>query len=71
MSLLVALPWWKRKPWYPYTEVPITLTSDLGTPMTENPVDVDLVNGTLRLYFLPDPHKATLYAFEPLRSQSV
>ena len=50
----------------PLSEVPITLTSDLGTPMTQNPVDVDLVNGTLRLYFLPDPHNATLYAFEPL-----
>jgi len=49
----------------PLSEVPITLTSALGTPLTQNPFDVALVDGRLRLYFLPDQHNSTLYVIEP------
>ena len=48
----------------PLAEVPITLTSDLGVPITTNPIDVDIVDGNLRFYFLPDQHNSTLYLFE-------
>jgi hypothetical protein len=48
----------------PLAEIPLTMVSDLGTPMTQNPFDVALVNGTMRLYFLPDQHNSTLYVYE-------
>ena len=48
----------------PVAEVPITLMSELGVRITENPVDVDVVNGQLRLYWLPDQHNSTLYIYE-------
>lgn len=49
----------------PLSEVPIMLKSALGTPLTQNPFDVAIVNGSLRLYFLPDQHNSTLYVYEP------
>lgn len=52
----------------PLSEVPIMLKSALGTSMTQNPFDVALVNGNLRLYFLPDQHNSTLYIYEPERN---
>lgn len=48
----------------PLAEVPITLTSDLGYPITTNPIDVDVVDGNLRFYFFPDQHNSTLDVFE-------
>ncbi|KAL1970760.1 hypothetical protein VTN77DRAFT_2594 [Rasamsonia byssochlamydoides] len=48
----------------PLWEVPIALTSDLGVSLTENPVDAAVVDGKLRLYFLPDQHNSTLYVYE-------
>jgi hypothetical protein len=48
----------------PLDEVPITMVSDLGVPVTENPFDVDIVDGRLRVYFLPDQHNSTLYVYE-------
>ncbi|KAL6245646.1 hypothetical protein RBB50_007645 [Rhinocladiella similis] len=48
----------------PYSEVPLTLLSDLGTPITQNPFDVALVDGKMRLYFLPDQRNSTLYVYE-------
>ncbi|KAK5196627.1 hypothetical protein LTR99_005415 [Exophiala xenobiotica] len=48
----------------PYSEVPLTMVSDLGTPITQNPFDVALVNGKMRLYFLPDQRNSTLYVYE-------
>lgn len=48
----------------PVWEVPISLTSDLGTPLTQNPVDVAVVDGKLRVYCLPDQHVSTLYVIE-------
>ncbi|KAK5026566.1 hypothetical protein LTS07_007500 [Exophiala sideris] len=52
----------------PYTEVPLTMVSALGTPITQNPFDVAIVNGKLRLYFLPDQHNSTLYVYEAVQN---
>lgn len=52
----------------PLSEVPLTMVSDLGTPITQNPFDVALVNGTIRVYFLPDQHNSTLYVYEPVQN---
>ncbi|KAJ5913103.1 hypothetical protein N7504_001986 [Penicillium tannophilum] len=48
----------------PLWEVPISLTSDLGTSMTQNPIDIAVVDGKLRIYCLPDQHNSTLYVYE-------
>lgn len=48
----------------PLWEVPIGLTSDLGAPLTQNPIDIAVVNGKLRIYCLPDQHTSTLYVYE-------
>ena len=48
----------------PLAEIPITMTSDLGVAATENPMDVSVVDGRLRVYFLPDQHNSTLYVYE-------
>jgi len=48
----------------PLSEVPLTMTSDLGILVTMNPFDVDIVDGRLRVYFLPDQHNSTLYIYE-------
>ena len=48
----------------PLAEVPIMMLSDLGGIVSNNPVDVDVVGGRLRLYFLPDSTNATLYVYE-------
>jgi hypothetical protein len=50
----------------PLVEVPLTMKSDLGTPMTQNPFDVDVVGGRLRLYFVPDQRNSTVYVYEPV-----
>ena len=52
----------------PYSEVPLTMVSALGTPVTQNPFDVAIVNGKLRLYFLPDQHNSTLYVYEAVQN---
>jgi hypothetical protein len=48
----------------PLMEVPLALTSALGVPITENPFDVDVIDGRLRLYFVPDQHNSTMYVYE-------
>jgi hypothetical protein len=48
----------------PLAEVPVTMTSELGVAITENPVEVAVVDGKLRLYWLPDQHNSTLYVYE-------
>lgn len=50
----------------PLWEVPITLTSDLGVSLTENPIDIAVVDGKLRIYCLPDQHNSTLYVYEAM-----
>ncbi|KAJ5573747.1 uncharacterized protein N7459_008174 [Penicillium hispanicum] len=48
----------------PVWEVPIALTSDLGAPLTQNPIDIAVVDDKLRIYCLPDQHNSTLYVYE-------
>ncbi|KAK9424918.1 hypothetical protein SUNI508_13303 [Seiridium unicorne] len=48
----------------PLAEVPLTMTSELGALVTKNPMDVALVDGKMRVYFLPDERNSTLYAYE-------
>ncbi|KAK0615948.1 hypothetical protein B0T17DRAFT_496620 [Bombardia bombarda] len=48
----------------PLYEVPLTMVSDLGTLVTKNPMDVAVVRGKMRLYFLPDERNSTLYVYE-------
>jgi len=48
----------------PLWEVPLALTSDRGTPLTQNPVDVAVVGGKLRIYCLPDQHESVMYVYE-------
>lgn len=48
----------------PLWELPIAMISDLGTPVTQNPIDVAVVNDKLRIYCLPDQHNSTLYVYE-------
>ena len=48
----------------PLAEVPIAMESALGVRVTQNPVDASVVDGKLRLYWLPDQHNSTLYVYE-------
>ncbi len=48
----------------PLMEAPLTMTSALGVPITQNPFDLSVVDGKLRMYFLPDLHNSTLYVYE-------
>ncbi|KAG7140655.1 hypothetical protein HYQ45_002608 [Verticillium longisporum] len=48
----------------PLMEVPITMRTDHGVLVTKNPVDVDVVDGRMQLYFLPEEGHATLYVYE-------
>ncbi|KAF5673377.1 hypothetical protein FDENT_10315 [Fusarium denticulatum] len=48
----------------PLAEVPIELESKLGVGLTQNPMDVSVKDGKLRLYLLPDQHNSTLYIYE-------
>ena len=50
----------------PVGEIPVTLTSELGVNLAENPVDVSVneETGALRVYFLPDQRESTLYVYE-------
>ena len=48
----------------PVAEVPIPMRSQLGQPITQNPMDVALVDGKLRFYWMPDQHNSTLYIYE-------
>lgn len=48
----------------PLIEVPVQLRTDNGIRVTKNPVDVDVVDGKMRLYFLPEEGRSTLYVYE-------
>ncbi|KAK4137870.1 hypothetical protein BT67DRAFT_124185 [Trichocladium antarcticum] len=50
----------------PLYEVPLTMVSDTGMLVTKNPMDVALVDGKMRLFFLPDERNSTLYVYEPI-----
>lgn len=48
----------------PLSEVPITGLSAKGVVLTQNPMDVTVVNGRLRFYWMPDQHNSTMYIYE-------
>jgi hypothetical protein len=48
----------------PLDEVPITMKTETGKLVTENPMDAAIVDGKLRVYWLPVQHNCTLYAYE-------
>ncbi len=48
----------------PVHQVPITLRSPTGRPMTQNPYWLETTPTGLRAYFLPDDDKATLFIYE-------
>ena len=48
----------------PVWEVPITMLSPAGNVVTRNPIDVDVVNGKLRLYLAPDDDTTTVLTYE-------
>lgn len=48
----------------PLDEIPLTLRSAKGVPLTQNPIEASVEDGRLRLYFLPDQHDSTLYVIE-------
>ncbi|KKY15793.1 hypothetical protein UCRPC4_g06111 [Phaeomoniella chlamydospora] len=55
----------------PLFEVPITIQSELGKVMTQNPVDFSVEDGKLRFYWLPDQVNTTLYIYEAQPGMSV
>ncbi|KIM80558.1 hypothetical protein PILCRDRAFT_822287 [Piloderma croceum F 1598] len=48
----------------PLDEVPISVVSDAGAAINQNPMDVDVVDGKLRLYLAPDVGNTTVYVLE-------
>lgn len=49
----------------PLYEVPLEMVSDLGVLVTKNPMDVAVVDGRMRFFFLADERNSTLYVYEP------
>ncbi len=48
-------------------QVPVILYSNTMRPMTQNPFFVELHQGLLRFYFVPDDHESTLYVYDVVR----
>lgn len=48
----------------PVWEVPITTLSPAGNVVTRNPIDVDVVDGKLRVYLAPDDDATTVFTYE-------
>ncbi|PGH10568.1 hypothetical protein AJ79_05390 [Helicocarpus griseus UAMH5409] len=48
----------------PLAEVPVDVRSGFGSVITQNPVDVDVVGGRLRGYFVPDLEIGTVWVYE-------
>ena len=48
----------------PVWEVPITMLSPAGNVVTRNPIDVDVVDGRLRVYLAPDDDATTVFTYE-------
>jgi len=48
----------------PLDELPISVVSDAGAAINQNPMDVDVVDGKLRLYLAPDVNNTILYVLE-------
>jgi hypothetical protein len=48
----------------PVWEVPITTLSPAGNVVTRNPIDVEVVDGKLRVYLAPDDNSTTVFTYE-------
>jgi hypothetical protein len=48
----------------PLAEIPVTMTTASGVPLTQNPMDVRVEDGKLRFYFVPEQGNSTLYIIE-------
>ncbi|WP_210250037.1 DUF6454 family protein [Labrys sp. KNU-23] len=48
----------------PIWQVPVELWAPSGLPMTQNPAFVEVKDGGLRAYFMPDDDKSTLFVYE-------
>jgi hypothetical protein len=48
----------------PVWEVPITTLSPAGNVVTRNPIDVDVVDGKLRVYLAPDDNATTVFTYK-------
>lgn len=48
----------------PLWEVPITTLSPAGNVVTRNPLDVEVVDGKLRLHLAPDDNSTTVFTYE-------
>jgi hypothetical protein len=48
----------------PVWEVPMTALSPAGNVVTRNPIDVDVVDGKLRVYLAPDDDATTVFTYE-------
>lgn len=48
----------------PLWELPVSMTSDLGASVTQNPIDITVIDDKLRIYCLPDEFNSTLYVYE-------
>jgi hypothetical protein len=48
----------------PVWEVPITMLSPAGNVVTRNPIDVEVVNGRLRVHLAPDDDATTVFTYE-------
>lgn len=48
----------------PVWEVPVTTLTPAGNVITRNPIDVAVVDHTLRLYLAPDDESTTVYTYE-------
>ncbi|WWD22214.1 hypothetical protein CI109_106705 [Kwoniella shandongensis] len=48
----------------PLIEVPMNLLTPAGLSMNQNPVDVDVVDGKMRLFFAPDLQNGTIFVYE-------
>jgi outer membrane protein assembly factor BamB len=48
----------------PVWEVPITMLSPAGNVVTRNPIDVDVVDGKLRVHLAPDDNSTTVLTDE-------
>jgi hypothetical protein len=48
----------------PVWEIPMTALSPAGNVVTRNPIDVDVVDGKLRVYLAPDDDATTVFTYE-------
>ena len=49
---------------HPIHQIPLTLWTDSGLPMTQNPFWIEPTEGGLQAYFMPEDEKSVIYIFE-------